>query len=725
MTKHTIRKHDSTSPVRPHPALRRPAAIPPDLTGNLWGLFGGALGIAAHLAPDGSVLASNLDSPAPLGVPFAAHFKLESPDEIGRALQRIAQMGQAAQIEVSSLSGEGVRRWYLLRINPMRHGDALAGFGVLGVEITERKREELRLRRSEAMMVDTQGVAHLGIWEWDITQPHAVWSPELYRIYGETPESYTPTYEGYLKKVHPDDRQRVMDATNEVFHNLKPYSHDERIFRADGSLCYLHTWAFPVLNDVGKLIRLTGVCQDITDRKLAELERDRANELALSSQRLALHRAQYDELTRLPNRAKFRDDLNELMVKLAVQGRRLGLVKIGLDHFSAINHALGHDVGDAILGEIADRLARHLPGDALLARLGPDVFGWVAEISDGAGGTASLVERCDGVQKVLSAPLETAEGITVAATLGCALYPEHAKSTEQLLQAADSALHWAKEHGHRGLLKMYEPDMRQIASSTLELNKALHHAIERGQIKLHYQPIMSLGSNTLSGVEALARWRREDGSYLPPDKFIPVIEGGNLLRPFTEWALHTACEQMADWRKRGIPVPYMSINLSAAQLRLDHIEGDLLELMREHQLPGSSMVVEVTEGALLENLEVTRDKLAHLRQYGLEVAVDDFGVGYASPNYLRVLPISILKIDGSFLKDVPENLEATALLNGIIEIGRSLNLKVVTECVETEAHAAYLAGRGVNCGQGYWFSRALPANELEPWIQKEMQTAVA
>lgn len=696
-----------------------PAVIQTGAACDLRGVFGSDSGIIAQLAPDGSVLASNLDASAPPKTSLAVHFNLESPEKIESELTRIAQTRQAAQVDVSTLSSDGVRQWYLLQVNPIQHARQFAGFSVHGVEITERKREELRLRRSEAMLVDTQGVAHLGVWEWDITQPQAVWSPELYRIYGLDPKIYVPTYENYLKLVHPDDRQRVMDATNEAFNNLKPYSHDERIFRSNGSLCYLHTWAFPILNDAGKLVRLAGVCQDITDRKLAELQRDHANEIALSSQRLALHRAQYDELTRLPNRSKFRNDLQELISQNSVQHRRFALITVGLDHFSAVNHALGHKVGDGILNEIANRLTRHFSENTLLARTGPDLFSWVIDIDKGDAGIAALSESCETLQKILSAPLELANGVTLASSLGCALYPDHAKSAEQLLQACDTALHWAKEHGHRGFLKMYEPSMQEIASNALELNKDLHNALERGQLEFHYQPIVSLVDNKLLGVEALARWRREDGSYLPPDKFIPIAEGGDLLRPFTDWTISTACNQMADWRKRGIPVPYLSFNLSATQMRLSHVDDDILRQMHKTGVPGNALVVEITEGALLDNLDAARAMLSHLRQQGLRVAVDDFGVGYASPNYLRALPVDILKIDGSFLKDVPQSAEATSLLNGIIDIGHNLQLKIVTECIETLEHAAYVSSRGVTSGQGFWFSRALPATELETWMRQQ------
>jgi len=243
------------------------ARLPP--TGSDWlgECFDRSAALVALLGPQGEVLASNRPGPMPVGANLIECLPAEARAVAADALQRASVLGQSQQCEVSMARADGSAGWQLLLLSPTASGESVS---LLGIDVTERKREELRLRRSEAMMVDTQGVAHLGVWEWDITQPHAVWSPELYRIYGLDPASHVPTYENYLTRVHPDDRQRVIDATNAAFHDHKPYSHDERIYRDDGELRYLHTWAHPVLDDAGQLMRLTGVCQDITDRALAE-----------------------------------------------------------------------------------------------------------------------------------------------------------------------------------------------------------------------------------------------------------------------------------------------------------------------------------------------------------------------------------------------------------------------------------------------------------------------
>jgi signal transduction histidine kinase len=251
-------------------------------------MFASSPDLAAVVSNQGDILASNRPTPGRNGRKgFAEHFPLESRADVQYALLRAAQSCHFARVEAAGPRADGSRGWYLITVTPLLRDNTVQALNVIATDITERRREEERLRRSESLMVDTQGVAHLGTWEWDITQPHAVYSAELYRIYGLDPKSHVPSYEDYLTRVHPDDRQRVMEATNKVFHELTPYSHDERVFRADGSLRYLHTWAMPVVDDNGKLARLVGVCQDITDRRLAELAMEKhAQELQRSNSEL-------------------------------------------------------------------------------------------------------------------------------------------------------------------------------------------------------------------------------------------------------------------------------------------------------------------------------------------------------------------------------------------------------------------------------------------------------
>jgi len=457
-------------------------------------------------------------------------------------------------------------------------------------------------------------------------------------------------------------------------------------------------------------------------RRLAR-ERDQAKDLALSSQQLALHRAHYDDITQLPNRAKFREYLQERLLQ-RTPGQRYALVTLGLDRFGLLNDALGHDIGDGVLGEIARRLQSSLGAETLLARIGADLFAWLATGPDDPAEIEALRRRCESLQESVAVPLRLGSGARLSASFGIALCPDHAGSAELLLQYSDAALHRAKLRD-AGSLRLFDPTMYQSASDYLELSKALHRALERDELALHYQPIVSFKTGRLLGVESLVRWCRDDGQDVPPDQFVPLTQSGNLLRPFTEWGLRYYCRQLADWQARQIAVPYAAFNLSAQQLRLPGIEQLILDVLDETGAPAERVTLEVTEGSLLDNLEDTARLLGRLKQRGMAVAVDDFGVGYASPHYLRMLPVDILKLDGVFLRGVPQQEEANSVLDGLIVLGQSLQLKIVAECVETAAQVQYLTSRGVTGGQGYWFSRALPAAQLEAWLQARSARAAA
>jgi PAS domain S-box-containing protein len=295
ISRETLQHKEYSAPMNgsARPESERPAnAQPPPGADRIGAWFEGAPEGVMLLDARARVLACNRTLPAaeqPLGGLFGA-----DPDAtLLRALDEARAGLKPMRVEIQAPRADGTPGWYRVSVAPVVRQGQCRGLTLLASDVTDYKREIQRLRRSEEMMVDAQGVAHLGMWEWDITQPHATWSPELYRIYGLDPDTYVPSYENYLAMVHPDDRQRVMEATDAVFHHLKPYSHDERIYRANGELRYLHTWAFPVLDESGKLLRLTGVCQDITDRKLAE------NSVAEHAAQLARMNADLEQFARI------------------------------------------------------------------------------------------------------------------------------------------------------------------------------------------------------------------------------------------------------------------------------------------------------------------------------------------------------------------------------------------------------------------------------------------
>jgi diguanylate cyclase (GGDEF)-like protein len=455
--------------------------------------------------------------------------------------------------------------------------------------------------------------------------------------------------------------------------------------------------------------------------RLLAAERDRANEVAAANRSLALYRAHFDELTGLPNATKFREGLQERIAARSGAVRRLAVVTVSPERFRSINQGLGHDAGDAVLVEFAERLRRALHDGELLARIGSATFVLALEV-DPEDGIAGLEARCATLRKALAAPLLSGRGATLGITMGAALYPEHGTVAEELLRGSEIA--WDRAHDDASpLLRLFEPALHRRAEHYLELNQDLRQAISRDELELHFQPLCRLDDRRVLAAEALLRWQR-DGQSIAPDQFIPVAEAGELIEPLTDWVFRHACRQIHQWRARGQSLP-VCVNVSAPQFRLPNFVERIDRALREADVPPELLALEITESLLMQDLPATRKTLAQLRERGIEVAVDDFGVGYSSLAYLRSLPVTSIKIDRSFLIGVPHESESVAVINAIIALGKDLLLGVIAEGVETDAQREFLLARGVSVGQGFLLARPMPAAAFESWLLQRSRGAAA
>jgi diguanylate cyclase (GGDEF)-like protein len=453
--------------------------------------------------------------------------------------------------------------------------------------------------------------------------------------------------------------------------------------------------------------------------RLLSAERDRANEVATANRNLALYRAHFDELTGLRNRSKFREDLQERIAQSAQAPRRLAIVTASPERFRELGQALGLDAGDAALFELAERLRRVTRPGELVGRLGPATFALALELEPGEG-RAGLDARCALLRKALGTPLMSGRGATLGMTLGAALYPDHGAAAEQLLRSSEIA----HDHAQAGaVVQLFEPAFYQHAEHYLKLNQDLRHALAREQLELHYQPLCMLQDRRPVAAEALLRWNRA-GEYLPPEQFIPIAEGSQLIEPLTDWVFRQACRQARQWRTRGMAVP-VCVNVSAPQFRLPNFVERIDAALREADVPPELLAVEITESLLMDDLPATRATLVQLRERGIDVAVDDFGVGYSSLAYLRTLPVRSIKIDRSFLAGIPHEAESVAVINAIIALGKDLLLNVIAEGIETEAQREFLLARGVTVGQGFLLAQPMPAPAFEDWLRQRAAGAVA
>jgi diguanylate cyclase len=480
--------------------------------------------------------------------------------------------------------------------------------------------------------------------------------------------------------------------------------------RADGSS--FHAEVTVSASRVRGVRQLIAFVRDITERKAAQ-------------DRMALM-ANHDSLTGLPNRVLFRDRLREAMKRSQRNGRSLGLMFLDLDRFKVVNDSLGHEVGDRLLQHVAqalsksvrgvDSVARSTDDDPItIARLGGDEFTIVVEDIGGADDAASIARR---ILEALVAPFVVeGEEIVISGSIGIALYPQDNVDLDSLIRHADMAMYRSKERG-RSTFTFFSADMNAEVHARLSLETSLRHALDRGEFNLLYQPKADLHTGRITGVEALIRWNRPETGVVPPDQFITVLEETGMILPVGAWVIRTACADLAAWDKLGLPPLNLAVNLSARQFRHQHLFQLIAETLAQARISPQRFELELTESQLMEDSDASRAMLTSIANLGVRVAIDDFGTGHSSLSYLKRFNIDTLKIDRSFVREITSNEEDAAIATAVIALGRSLELTVVAEGVETLHQADYLRALGCDEIQGYLLSRPLSSQQLVTWLGK-------
>ena len=451
-----------------------------------------------------------------------------------------------------------------------------------------------------------------------------------------------------------------------------------------------------VRDEQGQLAHYVGVFDDIS-------------ELHEKEQRIH-HQAFHDALTGLPNRSLLLDRLDH-----AITGSRRGdhntaVLFLDLDRFKVVNDSLGHDVGDDLLKEVATRLTSSLRKADTVARLGGDEF--VVLLAEW-GEPSDVAQLAEKIQKLLESPFTVAgHELHIGVSIGVALFPLDGADAGELLRNADTAMYAVKESGRNGT-RFFSAEMNQAAVERLTLEVALRQAIERGELEVHYQPKFVLAGGAMAGAEALVRWRHPEQGMIAPIRFIPLAEETGLVVPLGEWVLRRVCRDVASWRRSGLGHGPIAVNVSARQLAAADFAGRVATILGEEGVEPAAIDLEITETAIMREPDRAAAMLSSLAELGIRVALDDFGVGYSSLGYLKRLPISVLKMDRSFINDVTEDAAAAALARGIVQLAHHLSIEVVAEGVETEAQATFLGDSGCDLVQGYLFARPMPAEELE------------
>ena len=437
------------------------------------------------------------------------------------------------------------------------------------------------------------------------------------------------------------------------------------------------------------------IARDISDRRAAED----------ALQRMAL----FDPLTDLPNRVLLLDRVDQALRRARREGGAFALLLVDVDRFKEVNDSLGHAAGDALLKEVARRFGGALRASDTVARLGGDEFAILLP-SVGAPQAAALARK---LQTALETPcIVEGHELYVEASIGAALYPLHGDDAETLLRHADVAMYAAKRGGAESY-RLYSSESDPYSPARLALVEDLHRAIDQEGLTLHYQPKVNLAGR-VDAVEALARWEHAERGWVPPGEFVPLAEATNLIKHLTRWVLYEALAQCRRWLDQGLRLQ-VSVNLSMVDVHDANIVDMVLTCLTEHNVPASLLRLEITETAVMTEPGRIMAVLQRLRDIGVELAIDDFGTGYSSLSYLKQLPVRVLKIDRSFVRDMLTSESDTAIVRATIDLGHTLGMAVVAEGVEDAATWEALSEMGCDEAQGYHFSRALPADELASW----------
>lgn len=434
-------------------------------------------------------------------------------------------------------------------------------------------------------------------------------------------------------------------------------------------------------------------------------ERKRAEETV---QYLAYH----DVLTDLPKRSVFYDRLQQAILMGHREKKPLALLLMDLKRFKEVNDTYGHYYGDLLLRQIAPRVRRCLRETDTIARMGGDEFAILLPNTHIEG--AGLAAR--KILKALEAPFLLEEAtIEVGISIGIALYPDHGEEGDLLFQRADMAMYVTKQAG--GGYAVYVPDHEQSSPRRLLLTGKLRHAIEHGELALHYQPQLNLKTNRIVGVEALSRWLDPELGPIPPDQFIPLAEQTGLIKPFTQWLLKTVCRQSEEWEGAGLSLP-ISVKLSQKNLQETQLPDQVSKLVQTGRVPPVRLELQLTESMIMTNPVRSMQILARLNTMGIPLSIDDFGTGYSSLGYLKRLPVQKIKIDKSFIVDRVEDKDDAVIVESIINMGHSLGLEVVAEGVEDQHTQDRLAALGCDAVQGYHICYPLPSGKLTHWLRE-------
>lgn len=516
------------------------------------------------------------------------------------------------------------------------------------------------------------------------------------------------SFEEFTQQVHPKDIHILKDAIDQLRKEHKNIRCQFRVKGPNENWVYLEMNLKPFKTENAFNGKLLCVCRQITEQKKYE---NRLKKMAF-----------YDALTGLPNRYFFIEQLKEEIVHAKTNSESFALLYLDCDDFKQINDTLGHDAGDSFLKEFVKRTQEEVHVERTFARMGGDEFTLLISNIENEAQVATIAEQ---ILSALEKPwyIDHQEFI-LSISMGIALFPQDGLTANSLIKHADYSMYFAKKHG-KNQFQFYHPNLHSRVYNQTKLKKDLYQAIERNELFIHYQPIVNIETGTIAGAEALLRWNHPQYGVIPPLEFITLAEETGLIVHIGEWVLTKACQQLKQWHESGYDTLKMSINLSPIQIEQYHFTKKIFQLLHDLNLQPKFLSLEITESIFIEETVHTRNTLERLQSHNISISLDDFGTGYSSLSYLKDFPIDLIKIDRAFVHDLTLSKHDIAIIDTIMKMCATLNLRTIAEGVETVEHALKLKELGCNFLQGYYFSKPCPPDELEakfPFIiQKLME----